>query len=102
MTKRRGPGTASDEIEKDFMVPIQHLLNRIRWDKEFGTGSFEIGYLDHVEQRIIRVPSRRIHFEEGNQFSFQLEDEMGEMLSIPFHRIREVYRDGVLIWRRSG
>jgi uncharacterized protein (UPF0248 family) len=100
MTKR--PGTASFEIEKDFMVPIQHLLNRIRWDKGFGTSSFEIGYLDHVEQRIIRVPSRKIHFEEGNQFSFQLEDEMGEELSIPFHRIREVYRDGALIWQRSG
>lgn len=82
------------------MVPIQNLLNRIRWDREFGNGVFEIGYLDHVEHRIIRVPLKRLHFERGNQFSFQLEAEMGEMLTIPFHRIREVYRDGVLIWQR--
>jgi len=82
------------------MVPIQDLLNRIRWDREFGKGAFEIGYLDHVERRVVRVPLKSVHFERGNRFSFQLEDEMGEILSIPFHRIREVYRDGVLIWHR--
>ncbi|MFZ2446356.1 MAG: DUF504 domain-containing protein [Syntrophobacteraceae bacterium] len=82
------------------MIPIQRLLNRIRWDVEFGAGSFEVGYLDHVRHRIIRIPFRDIRFEEGNQFSFQVEDEMGETATIPFHRIREVYRDGDLIWRR--
>ena len=82
------------------MIPVQHLLNKIRWDKDFSTGSFEIGYQDHVEQRIIRIPFRKIRFEEGNRFSFELEDEMGETLQIPFHRIREIYRDGTLIWQR--
>jgi len=84
------------------MVPIKDLLNRIRWDKEFGTGFFEIGYVDHVERRIVRVPFGRVHFEEGNRFSFQLEDEMHEMRTIPYHRVREVYRDDALIWHRSG
>lgn len=84
------------------MLPIQHLLSRIRWDREFGTGFFEIGYLDHVAQRIIRIPFTRTHFLEGDSFSFHLEDAAGEMVSIPFHRIREVYRNGILIWRRGG
>jgi uncharacterized protein (UPF0248 family) len=84
------------------MVPILDLLNRIRWDKGFGSGVFEIGYLDHVERRIIRVPLAKIHLEKGNHFCFQLETEMSEMLTIPFHRIREVYRDGVMIWQRRG
>lgn len=84
------------------MVPIQQLLNKIRWDREFGMGSFEIGFLDHFTNSIVRVPFKEIHFEEGNHFSFQLEGESGEMTTIPFHRIREVYRDGVLIWRRPG
>jgi uncharacterized protein (UPF0248 family) len=84
------------------MEPIQNLLNRIRWDREFGAGSFEIGCLDRVEKKIIRIPFRSIYFEEGNHFSFLVEDELGEMLSIPFHRIREVYKDGALIWSRGG
>ncbi len=84
------------------MTPIQELLNKIRWDREFGAGFFEIGYLDHIAQKIIRVPLVRIHFEEGNRFSCRLEDETGETMDIPFHRIREVYRNGQLIWRRPG
>ncbi len=93
---------ALEPLIKPLMVPIQQLLNRIRWDKEFGTAYFEIGYLDHTAKKIIRIPFVKIHFEEGNQFSFQLEDETGEMLVIPFHRIRQVCRDGVPIWNRAG
>jgi uncharacterized protein (UPF0248 family) len=83
------------------MIPLQHLLNRIRWDREFGTAYFEIGYLDHTAKKIICIPFTKIHLQQGNQFSFQLEDETGEMLAIPFHRIRRVFRDGVLIWSRD-
>lgn len=33
------------------MTPIHELLNRIRWDKEFGQGRFEVGYHDrHADQ----------------------------------------------------
>lgn len=82
------------------MIPIQHLLNRIRWDREYGAGSFEIGYLDHVGQRIVRVSMRNITIERGDSFSFQLEDETGEVVTIPYHRIRQVYRNGAIIWER--
>jgi uncharacterized protein (UPF0248 family) len=83
------------------MIPVHELLSRIRWDREFGRGVFEIGHFDHVERRIIRVPLAQLRFEKGNHF-FKLETEGGETVTIPFHRIREVYRDGNLIWRRSG
>jgi uncharacterized protein (UPF0248 family) len=83
------------------MQPIHELLNRIRWDKEFGKGSFEIGYADHIQQRIIRVPFQKMRFMEGDRFSFQVEDSEGETLTIPFHRVREVYKNGYRIWYRS-
>jgi hypothetical protein len=67
-----------------------------RWDRGFGTAYFEIGYLDHTAQKIIHIPFTKIHLQQGNQFWFQFEDETGEMLVIPFHRIRGVFRDGVL------
>lgn len=84
------------------MIPIHELLSRIRWDREFGQGCFEIGYLDHVECRIIRVPLTHLRLEQGNRFCFHYETETGETRAIPFHRVREVLRDGNLIWRRSG
>jgi uncharacterized protein (UPF0248 family) len=82
------------------MLPIRDLLNRIRWDREFAKATFEIGYLDHVERRTILVPFRSLHFPEGDSFSFQVEDESGELMTIPLHRIREVRRNGALIWQR--
>jgi uncharacterized protein (UPF0248 family) len=83
------------------MAPIQELLSRIRWDKQFGKGQFEIGYHDHLARRIIRIPFEHIHFEEGNRFSFRIQDPDGEVSNIPFHRVRTVYKDGMLIWHRS-
>jgi hypothetical protein len=59
------------------MMPLHKLLNRIRWDKEFGIGEFEVGYSDHIEQKIIRIPFRRIRFVEGDHFSFQIDNEGG-------------------------
>lgn len=81
-------------------MPIQDLMNRIRWDAGFGTSAFEIGYLDHLKGTIIRIPFRRIRWVRGNRFSFDFEDEEGETRSIPLHRVQEVYRDGMLIWKR--
>jgi len=82
------------------MKPLQELLSRIRWDKEFGKGRFEIGYDDHLEKRIVRIPFEEIAFEEGTHFSFQIRNPGGEVVTIPYHRVREVYKDGNLIWHR--
>jgi uncharacterized protein (UPF0248 family) len=83
------------------MMPIQVLLNRIRWDKEFGKGRFEIGYHDHLAQQIILIPFEHIRFAEGNHFSFRIQDQDGEVRNIPFHRVRIVYKDGMPIWHRT-
>jgi MJ1316 RNA cyclic group end recognition domain len=34
------------------MTPIHELLNRIRWDKGFGSGEFEIGWIWQRGDRI--------------------------------------------------
>ncbi len=83
------------------MIPIHELLNKIRWDSEFGKGIFEIGYYDRMEREIIRVSFEKVHLEKGNHATFQLMDLNEELQTIPFHRVREVYKDGDLIWSRS-
>lgn len=42
------------------MITIRELLNRIRWDREYGRGDFAIGYFDRIEQRIVVVPLGKI------------------------------------------
>ena len=83
------------------MIPLQDLLNRIRWDKEFGRGRFDLGYYDRVEGKIITVPFQKVILTEGDHFAFHLIDQEGESISIPFHRVRQVYKDGRLIWERA-
>jgi uncharacterized protein (UPF0248 family) len=82
------------------MIPIQELLSRIRWDPEFGRGKFIIGYYDRIDERIIKVPLARIVFGTDSHSSFEAIEADGSVHSVPYHRVREVYRDGELIWRR--
>ena len=83
------------------MIPIHELLNRIRWDVEFGKGDFTIGYYDRVEDKIIRVPLARVNLQAGQHFSFIVTDPDGYAHEVPFHRVREVYKDGKRIWHRG-
>ncbi len=83
------------------MIPIHKLLDRIKWDSEFGRGNFIIGYYDRVEDRIIRVPFRELIIEPGNHYSFHIMDSEGVVQTIPFHRVREVLRNNSLIWSRD-
>ncbi|HDP88420.1 MAG TPA: DUF504 domain-containing protein [Thioalkalivibrio sp.] len=83
------------------MQPIHELLNRIRWDEEFARGEFVIGYLDHVNDRVVHVNLRDVAHDPEDHFRFEVYDEDGERHAIPYHRVREVYKNGELIWRRE-
>lgn len=83
------------------MISIQDLLHRIQWDPEFGSGDFVVGYYDRVDDRIVRVPFRRVHFEKGEHFMFDAVGDDGSVHSVPLHRVREVWRDGERIWHRT-
>ncbi len=83
------------------MMPIHELLNRIKWDKEFGRAEFEVGYHDRIAGKIILVPLREVFFEADDHFAFDLTDAEGELHSIPLHRIKQVFRNGELIWHRE-
>ena len=83
------------------MIPIQDLLHRIQWDPEFAKGEFVLGYYDRVENRVVRVSFRRVHFEKGEHFMFEAVEDDGGVHSVPLHRVREVWRNGELIWHRE-
>ena len=82
------------------MIPIHNLLNRIRWDPEFAEGNFQLGYYDRAEDRIILVPLKELTIPEDSPQRFHLIDLQGHAHRIPFHRVREVYKDSQLIWHR--
>jgi uncharacterized protein (UPF0248 family) len=83
------------------MIPIHELLSRIRWDASFARADFVIGYYDRLSDAIRRVPFTALSFPPDDHFRFLLVDEEGALHHIPYHRVREVYRNGTLIWHRQ-
>lgn len=83
------------------MVTIQSLLHRIRWDEAFGRAEFTLGYHDRTRHAIVTLPLARIVVEPGNHFSFTAIEDDGSVHEVPFHRVREVHRNGELIWQRE-
>ena len=58
------------------------------------------GYEDHVARTVVKVPFEQIHFDPNDHFAFEVVARDGSVLSIPLHRVREVHRNGELIWHR--
>ncbi|HYG36740.1 MAG TPA: DUF504 domain-containing protein [Clostridia bacterium] len=83
------------------MIPIHELLNRIRWDAEFAKGKFELGYFDRVENRVILLPFKEVLFLEADRHAFRILGTDGKFHRVPFHRVREVYKDSQRIWCRA-
>jgi uncharacterized protein (UPF0248 family) len=82
------------------MTPIHDVLHRIVWDPAFGAASFVIGYRDRLRDDIVRIPFERVVLGEGRGFSFDVVGRDGVARMIPYHRVREVLRDGKVVWRR--
>ncbi len=82
------------------MLPIEKVLSRVRWDKDFGNAAFLIGYYDRLAERLVHRPLADLVFPRDDRFAFLLMDDEGVWQRIPLHRVREVYRNGVLIWQR--
>lgn len=82
------------------MMPIQDLLHRIRWDREFGAARFELAYHDRVAKSLVRVPLASVRLPEGRAFFVEIVDPDGTAQEVPLHRVHAVWRDGALIWSR--
>ncbi|MGA2657751.1 MAG: DUF504 domain-containing protein [Verrucomicrobiota bacterium] len=67
------------------MIPIHELLNRIRWDPECARGSFQLGYYDRAEDRVILVPFADVRSPADSPNAFQITDAEGSVHRIPFH-----------------
>ena len=82
------------------MQPLQDLLHRIRWDADFGRGTFALGYEDRVAHEEKVIPFASVHFDPERSGTFSVQNEDDGVVNIPLHRVRTVYKDGVVIWQR--
>lgn len=83
------------------MIPIQELLNRICWDEEFSKAEFKIGYYDRLENEIIVIPFEDLKMVPDDHFCVEIIDNLSTVHMVPLHRIKQVFRNGELIWQRT-
>lgn len=84
------------------MIPIQALISRIRHDRAFGRGRWEIAYVDRALTSLVRLPFEAVNTRAHIGFVFEVVDEEGIERSIPYHRVRQVWHDGKVVWFRTG
>jgi uncharacterized protein (UPF0248 family) len=82
------------------MRPLEELLDRIRWDAEFGKGTFALGYYDRLTREERIIPFESVTMDPQRPGTFALQDANGLVAHVPFHRVRKVYKDGAVIWQR--
>ena len=81
--------------------PYVSIMDYISTKKNYNYRfDFEIGYLDRVAGGVVRVPFRDVRFDEG-QLTLDAIEEDGSSVTVPLHRVREVWRNGEVIWRRG-
>jgi len=54
-----------------------------------------------VQRRVIVVPLRELSIDSADHFAFDVLDGDGASHHVPFHRVRQVFKNGALIWRRK-
>jgi uncharacterized protein (UPF0248 family) len=82
------------------MRPLEDLLDRIRWDAEFGKGTFALGYYDRLTREEHIIPFESVTMDPQRPGTFSLQDANGLVAHVPLHRVRKVYKDGTVIWQR--
>ena len=79
------------------MINAKQIMDKLTWDPNMN-GTKKIGYWDRVLNKIIYKDYSEIL--SRDDFSFQLMDEEGYTNSIPYHRLREVLHNDIVIWKR--
>ena len=77
------------------MITIKELLNKIKWDKNLNPKDYSLFYLDRITNELKEIRYEDIKDIEDN-FMILADDT-----NIPLHRIKEVRKQGKLIWRRT-
>ncbi len=79
------------------MIPIRDLQNKIRWDKKENPEDYSKGYWDNKDKKLIFIKFNEIKKIEGSFLLLNREEET----YIPMHRIKEVKKNGIVVWNRG-
>jgi len=80
-----------------FMMPIHELINKIKWDPNEKPATYLLSYYDRILKSLVEFRFDEIASMEDSFIQLHKEDKL---VSIPFHRIKQVKKDGTIVWKR--
>ena len=80
------------------MIPIHELISKIKWDQNENPEAYSLFYYDRIKKSLIEFKFTEI---ERIEDSFIKIFRDLELISIPFHRIKQVKKEGKIIWERK-
>jgi len=92
--------TVARRVARSEEPPLERVLSRDDLDA-FRDEVRQVEVPETLQRRIVTVSLEQIHLAPGNHFSFTAVEPDGSVHEVPFHRVREVHRDGVRIWQRT-
>lgn len=80
------------------MIYIRDLLNKIKWDPNEHPKDYTIFYYDRIKKI-----NKKLRFDYIKEIEslFILVEVDDKKINLPIHRIREVRKNGKLIWKRE-
>lgn len=83
------------------MHPLKNLFNRLTWDKREKPDSYLLTYTHRGAPGDVRSVKVSEIGPIGKTWFTLLEDEKGEAVTIPFHRVVEIreIHSGQIVWR---
>lgn len=79
------------------MKPIKDIINKIKWDKRENPEDYSLFYIDRISKELVELKMKDIARMESNFLVIKDEEEE---TNIPLHRIREVRKKDITIWKR--
>ncbi|HLC19882.1 MAG TPA: DUF504 domain-containing protein [Candidatus Nanoarchaeia archaeon] len=80
------------------MMPIHELISKIKWDPNEKPADYFLSYYDRILKSLIEFRFDDIASIEDSFIQLYKEDKL---LSIPFHRIKQIKKDGKIVWERK-
>jgi len=80
---------------------IAELLNQIRWNEEHLRFKIEVGFIPEGLVKAVVIPFNAISFGDKDTKAFMLKVEEREPGWVPFERVTDVYKNGLLLWHKE-
>lgn len=79
------------------MQTLKELISKIKFDKRENPADYDFFYLDRINHKKVKINFKDILRVEGEMFVIEKNNFETE---IPLHRIRQVTKNGEIIWQR--